>query len=66
MRTIVNLAAVSAGALALSGCATAGAAPHGAGPMAFNHFMAAISVADMEKETAWFRDNLGFRVATDG
>ena len=65
MKTLVNLAAVSAGALALSGCATAGSAPQGAGPMAFNHVMAAISVADMEKETAWFRDNLGFRVTAD-
>jgi catechol 2,3-dioxygenase-like lactoylglutathione lyase family enzyme len=65
MRTLVNLAAVSAAALALSGCATAGAAPQAAGPLAFNHFMAAISVADMEKETAWFRDILGFRVTAD-
>ena len=65
MRTLVNLAAVSAAALALSGCATAGAAPQAAGPLAFKHFMAAISVADMEKETAWFRDILGFRVTAD-
>ena len=52
-------------AAALSGCATTDAAPQGSGPMAFDHFMVAISVADMEKETAWYRDNLGFTVTAN-
>jgi catechol 2,3-dioxygenase-like lactoylglutathione lyase family enzyme len=53
-------------ALGLGGCTTmATAGPRGAAPMAFDHFMTAISVADLEKETAWFRDNLGFTVTAD-
>ena len=31
----------------------------------FNHFMVAISVADVEAETRWFVDNLGFTVEKD-
>jgi catechol 2,3-dioxygenase-like lactoylglutathione lyase family enzyme len=52
-------------AAALGGCATTTAAPRGSGPTAFDHFMVAISVADMEKETAWYRDNLGFTVTAN-
>ena len=31
----------------------------------FNHFMVAISVQDIEKETAWYVDKLGFTVEKD-
>jgi catechol 2,3-dioxygenase-like lactoylglutathione lyase family enzyme len=41
------------------------AAPKPSGPLAFDHFMVAISVADMEAETAWYVNNLGFKVAVD-
>ncbi|MEO6153460.1 MAG: VOC family protein [Croceibacterium sp.] len=34
-------------------------------PLAMGHFMAAISVSDVEAETAWYRDKLGFRVTAD-
>jgi len=53
--------AVAAGTLA----GTAMAAPKPAAAMAFNHFMVAISVADLEAETAWYVNNLGFKVAVD-
>ena len=36
-----------------------------ANPLSFNHFMVAISVADMDREAAWYVDNLGFKVAVD-
>ncbi|MEO6387550.1 MAG: VOC family protein [Croceibacterium sp.] len=56
--------AISAAALALSGCVTV-KAPQATGPFALGHFMAAISVANLDTETAFFRDKLGFRVTAD-
>ena len=64
MRAVFQAASVAAGAIALSGCATV-SAPSGTGPLALGHFMAAISVADMDAETAWYRDKLGFTVTAD-
>lgn len=66
MRTKLWAAALI-GALAFTGAAdakTARRAP-APNPLALGHWMAAISVADMEKETAWYRDKLGFRVTAD-
>lgn len=39
--------------------------PEVAAALEFNHFMVAISVADIEAETAWFVDNLGFTIEKD-
>ncbi len=54
-------------ALAASGLAAPAAAqgPEGNSALQFNHFMVAISVQDIERETAWFVDNLGFTVEKD-
>ena len=53
-------------ALALGTGGTASAqGPEVASALEFNHFMVAISVQDIEKETAWFVDNLGFTVEKD-
>lgn len=52
-------------ALVLAGAANAQVKVHRTSPLALGHWMAAISVADMDKETAWFRDKLGFHVTAD-
>ena len=39
--------------------------PEVATALEFNHFMVAISVTDLEAETAWFVDKLGFTVEKD-
>ena len=49
----------------LFAAATLASAALAASPLSFNHFMVAISVADMDRESAWYVDNLGFKVATD-
>lgn len=52
--------------LAMASCTTASAqGPEVASALEFNHFMVAISVQDMEAETAWFVDKLGFTVEKD-
>jgi len=55
--------------LAFAGLALASPAaaqgPEVGSALEFNHFMVAISVQDMERETAWFVDNLGFTVEKD-
>ena len=63
MRTKL-LAGALIGALAFTG-AQAKVAVHRTSPLALGHFMAAISVADMDRETAWFRDKLGFHLVAD-
>ena len=55
---------VAFSALALGIPATA-QGPEVASALEFNHFMVAISVQDIEKETAWYVDNLGFTVEKD-
>ncbi|KRA83801.1 VOC family protein [Altererythrobacter sp. Root672] len=54
-------------ALAALGLAVPASAqgPEFSAGLQFNHFMVAISVADIEKETAWFVDNLAFTVEKD-
>ena len=53
-------------ALALASATAAGAqGPEVGSALEFNHFMVAISVQDIEKETAWYVDNLGFTVEKD-
>ena len=54
-------------ALAGSVCALATATPAVAAdePLAFNHFMVAMSVGDIEAETAWYTEKLGFTVEKD-
>jgi catechol 2,3-dioxygenase-like lactoylglutathione lyase family enzyme len=54
-------------AAALLGTASAASAqgPEVAAALEFNHFMVAISVQDIEAETRWFVDNLGFTVEKD-
>lgn len=59
-----NMALLGAGAVALSACSTA-PVQSASGPTDFNHFMVAISVADMDVETAWYVEKLGFSVAKD-
>jgi catechol 2,3-dioxygenase-like lactoylglutathione lyase family enzyme len=61
MKTSIALATV---ALAISGIAGA-QGPEVASALQFNHFMVAISVQDIDKETAWYVDNLGFTVEKD-
>jgi catechol 2,3-dioxygenase-like lactoylglutathione lyase family enzyme len=51
-------------ALALASTAHA-QGPEVASALEFNHFMVAISVQDIEKETAWYVDKLGFTVEKD-
>lgn len=56
--------------LALAALALGGSAAHAQGPevgaaLEFNHFMVAISVQDIEKETRWYVDNLNFTVEKD-
>ena len=51
-------------ALAL-GAPAAAQGPEVGAALEFNHFMVAISVQDIDKETAWFVDNLGFTVEKD-
>lgn len=54
--------------LALAGSASGVAhaqGPEFAVPLTFDHFMVAISVADIEAESAWFVDKLDFTVARD-
>jgi catechol 2,3-dioxygenase-like lactoylglutathione lyase family enzyme len=51
-------------ALAL-GAPVAAQGPEVASALEFTPFMVAISVQDIEKETAWFVDNLGFMVEKD-
>ncbi|MGC1269903.1 MAG: VOC family protein [Croceibacterium sp.] len=49
---------------ALAACATT-PVRSAANPLAFNHFMVAISVADLDVETAWYVDKLGFTLVKD-
>lgn len=51
--------------LAVAGSADAKTTRRAPNPLALGHWMAAISVADMEAETAWYRDKLGFHVTAD-
>lgn len=51
-------------ALALAACATM-PVRSADNPLAFNHFMVAISVADLNVETAWYVDKLGFTLVKD-
>ena len=60
-RISLSLAAL---ALASGGPASA-QGPEVAAALEFNHFMVAISVQDIEAETRWFVDNLGFTVEKD-
>jgi len=53
-----------AGAMLGSGAASAQGPEFSAG-VSFDHFMVAISVEDIEKETDWYVDKLGFAVAKD-
>jgi catechol 2,3-dioxygenase-like lactoylglutathione lyase family enzyme len=62
IKTFHTAALILAGVVSVSG---ASAAPKASSPLAFNHFMVAISVADLEAETAWYVNNLGFKVAVD-
>ena len=53
-------------AVALASCTTAHAqGPEVASALEFNHFMVAISVHDIDEETAWFVDKLNFTVEKD-
>ena len=53
-------------ALALASATAASAqGPEVGSALEFNHFMVAISVQDIDKETAWYVDNLGFTVEKD-
>jgi catechol 2,3-dioxygenase-like lactoylglutathione lyase family enzyme len=61
-RALRVAALILAGLVSASG---ASAAPKGGNALAFNHFMVAISVADLEAESAWYVNNLGFKVAVD-
>ena len=61
----IRLLATAVTAAGLSLASAAIAAPNPAAPLAFNHFMVAISVADLEAESAWYVDKLGFTVAVD-
>jgi catechol 2,3-dioxygenase-like lactoylglutathione lyase family enzyme len=56
--------ALALAALAL-GTPAAAQGPEVASALEFNHFMVALSVQDIEKETAWFVDNLNFTVEKD-
>jgi catechol 2,3-dioxygenase-like lactoylglutathione lyase family enzyme len=47
------------------GAPAAAQGPEVASALEFNHFMVAISVQDIEKETRWYVDNLGFTVEKD-
>lgn len=58
--------ALAFAALALGTGGTASAqGPEVGAALEFNHFMVAISVQDIEAETRWFVDNLGFTVEKD-
>lgn len=58
--------ALGLAALALTTSAGVGAqGPEVASALEFNHFMVAISVQDIDKETAWYVDKLGFTVEKD-
>jgi catechol 2,3-dioxygenase-like lactoylglutathione lyase family enzyme len=62
----MKLAITALAAMAIGAAAPAAAqGPEVAAALEFNHFMVAISVDDIEAETAWFVDNLGFTVARD-
>ncbi len=61
MRGLLSGVVIAVGLLASS----VSAAPKLAAPLAFDHFMVAISVADLEAESAWYVDKLGFTVAVD-
>ncbi|MEO0062956.1 MAG: hypothetical protein RLZZ08_1516 [Pseudomonadota bacterium] len=53
-------------AVALAACATTPIVAKTAGnPLAFNHFMVAISVADLDLETTWYVEKLGFKLVKD-
>ena len=56
--------ALAAALLGTGGVASA-QGPEVASALEFNHFMVAISVQDIEAETRWFVDNLGFTVEKD-
>jgi len=62
----MKISTIALAAAALGIGASAGAqGPEVAAALEFNHFMVAISVNDIEKETDWFVDSLGFTVAKD-
>ena len=52
-------------AAALLGSPVMAQGPEVGAALEFNHFMVAISVQDIEKETRWYVDNLGFTVEKD-
>jgi catechol 2,3-dioxygenase-like lactoylglutathione lyase family enzyme len=56
---------LAAAVLALASTTARAQGPEVASALEFNHFMVAISVQDIEKETAWYVDNLGFTVEKD-
>lgn len=60
-----HLSPVLAAVVLAIGAPAAAQGPEVAAGLEFNHFMVAISVDDIEAETAWFVDNLGFTVAKD-
>ena len=60
-RISLVLAALAMG----TGGAASAQGPEVAAALEFNHFMVAISVQDIDKETAWFVDKLGFSVEKD-
>jgi catechol 2,3-dioxygenase-like lactoylglutathione lyase family enzyme len=62
MRTVRVSLALAAAALAAPAAAQG---PEVGAALEFNHFMVAISVQDIEKETRWYVDNLGFTVEKD-
>jgi len=61
----ISQLAIAAVALCTATAAPAQGPEFAGEPLRFNHFMVAISVADIERESAWFTENLGFTVVTD-
>ena len=57
--------ALALAALLGTGGAASAQGPEVASALEFTPFMVAISVQDIDKETAWFVDNLGFTVEKD-
>lgn len=65
MKTLIRKAALLClPAMALAACATT-PVRSADNPLAFNHFMVAISVADLDVETAWYVEKLGFTLVKD-
>lgn len=64
MNTVIRkLALLAVPALGLAAYATTPA--QAADPLAFNHFMVAVSVADLDVETNWYVEKLGFKLDKD-